>query len=274
MMLIQKLIFGIFSITQQTTPSLKLCPKQCRIVLNTKIVFIINYSYYNRTSPSNFAFDTRFLKPAAAAALLNLSCSQIPSSLFGSSGGASDKEKFPMIDMSSTQTLLSMVRSASAVAANNLESNLKASGAQNHKRPNSPLDLSSRDLPNTPPPPPLKKSKLRNPLLDGNLNLKSGSNPTLTSTTSASTTSPCPSSCSTGCSEEAQIMINWTVEEVCRFVATIDLCKDYVEVRKQESDERKLWEMCRLDGLVLQNTWSVSSPQSPSSSYFLCLLYK
>jgi len=121
-----------------------------------------------------------------------------------------------MIDMSSTQTLLSMVRSASAAAANNLET-LKTNSSSNTnssnhpKRPNSPLDLSSRDLPSTPPP--FKKAKLRNPL-----------------EVKATGTTPCLSSCSTGCTEEAQTMINWSVEDVCRFVSTIDLCKDYVEV--------------------------------------------
>jgi hypothetical protein len=178
-----------------------------------------NYSYYSRTSPANFAFDTRFLKPSTAAALLNLSCSQIPTSLFGS--GGSEKDKFPMIDMSSTQTLLSMVRSASAAAANNLE-NLKTSGIQSQKRPNSPLDLSSRDMPSTPPPP--KKSKQRhNIALDVTLKAPVVSTPSPLA---------CLSSCSTGCTEEAQTMINWSVEEVCRFVTTIDLCKDYVEVNK------------------------------------------
>ncbi|XP_035705368.1 polyhomeotic-like protein 1 isoform X3 [Folsomia candida] len=175
--------------------------------------------YYSRTSPANFAFDTRFLKPAAAAALLNLSCSQIPSSLFG------DKEKF--MDMSSTSTLLSMVRSASAAAANNLESLKANSSSQSHhnKRPNSPLDLSSRDTPNTPPP--VKKSKQRNPL--DAMTLKSAN------AANTSISSPCLSSCSTGCTEEAQTMISWSVDEVCRFVSNIDLCKDYVEVFREHA---------------------------------------
>ncbi|ODN03395.1 Sterile alpha motif domain-containing protein 11 [Orchesella cincta] len=172
----------------------------------------------------NLSFDTRFLKPAAAAAFLNLS--QLPSPVL------LEKDKFPLIDMSSTQTLLSMVRSASAAAAaaavtnnNNINNNNNNHPASNEcfksggtKRPNSPLDLSSRDSI------PLKKTKLKTPI-DLMLSAKQGSGGTAV----------CMSSCATGCSEEAQAMINWNVEEVCQFVATIDLCKDYVEVFRENS---------------------------------------
>lgn len=119
--------------------------------------------------------------------------------------------------MSSTQTLLSMVRSAAGVAANNLE-NLKTS-TTSQKRPNSPLDLSSRDVSNTPPP--YKKSKVKNPPVSDVSN-KASITPTVTSA--------CKSVCSTGCTEEGQTINGWSVEDVCQFVSKIDLCKDYVEV--------------------------------------------
>lgn len=215
------------------------------------IIVIIVYSYF-----PNLSFDTRFLKPAAAAAFLNLS--QLPSPVL------LDKDKFPLIDMSSTQTLLSMVRSASAAAAaaaavnnNNNTSNhnnnnnndcfpSKSGGSSGggQKRPNSPLDLSSRDMP------PLKKSKLKAPSSPLDLMMQSKPSTAMMMAAAAaaagqtvgqmgqglgSTTSQiCMSSCASGCSEEAQIMINWSVEEVCQFVANIDICKDYVEVSENK----------------------------------------
>lgn len=205
-------------------------------------IFIIVSSYF-----PNLSFDTRFLKPAAAAAFLNLS--QLPSPVL------LDKDKFPLIDMSSTQTLLSMVRSASAAAAaaaavnNNNTSNhnnnnnndyfpSKSGGSSGgaQKRPNSPLDLSSRDMP------PLKKSKLKAP--GSPMDIKPSTAMMMAAAAAAAgqtvgqmgqglgatAAQICMSSCASGCSEEAQIMINWSVEEVCQFVANIDICKDYVEV--------------------------------------------
>ncbi|CAL8148102.1 unnamed protein product [Orchesella dallaii] len=192
-------------------------------------------SNHNNDYFPNLSFDTRFLKPAAAAAFLNLS--QLPSPVL------LEKDKFPLIDMSSTQTLLSMVRSASAAAAaaavtnnNNSISNnnnnhqtsnecFKSGGGT--KRPNSPLDLSSRDNIGGHP---LKKTKLKTPI-DLMLSAKQAS----IGGGGSGGTAVCMSSCATGCSEEAQAMINWNVEEVCQFVATIDLCKDYVEIFRENS---------------------------------------
>lgn len=185
----------------------------CTCVVGTGIDQLVLISYF-----PNLSFDTRFLKPAAAAAFLNLS--QLPSPVL------LDKEKFPLIDMSSTQTLLSMVRSASAAAAfaaasnnnnNNNQTNnnnndcYKSSGGAT-KRPNSPLDLSSRDMP------PTKKAKLKSFGVD------------LAGTKPSTAGAICMSLCASGCSEEAQAINNWSVEEVYQFVSTIDLCKDYAEV--------------------------------------------
>ncbi len=215
------------------------------------IIVIIISSYF-----PNLSFDTRFLKPAAAAAFLNLS--QLPSPVL------LDKDKFPLIDMSSTQTLLSMVRSASAAAAaaaavnnNNNTSNhnnnnndcfpSKSGGSSGgaQKRPNSPLDLSSRDMP------PLKKSKLKGSSSPLDLMMQSKPSTAMIMAAAAAAGQTvgqmgqglgataaqiCMSSCASGCSEEAQIMINWSVDEVCQFVANIDICKDYVEVSENLND--------------------------------------
>lgn len=178
----------------------------------------------------------------------------------------------PMIDMSSTQALLNMVRTASAQNQAQLESYLKGAHVHSNKRPNetSPLDLSSAA-------PVIKKVKketakdslydniLNLPLLDAfrtkelakistknrsispNLtqkkNLQSSLNnlqntiSTLNARTSpnrASVSPRCSSLCGSDgrpCSEsEGQSIAHWTVDDVCSFVSSIDICAEYEKV--------------------------------------------
>lgn len=180
----------------------------------------------------------------------------------------------PMIDMSSTQALLSMVRTASAQNQAQLENYLKGAHVHSGKRPNetSPLDLSSAA-------PVTKKTKkevtkdglyeniLNLPLLDAlrtkelakistknrsispNLvqkkNLQNSLNnlqntlSTLNARTSpnrASVSPRCSSLCGSdgrACADsDGQSIAHWTVDDVCSFVSSIDICAEYEKVRK------------------------------------------
>lgn len=115
---------------------------------------------------------------------------------------------FPgLMDMSSTQALLSMVRSA------NLEQYLKVKQG--------PLDLSAA----APQPPPAKKNRSE---------LKSVSpKPPPRSASSGSASSAPGHGCPSLCTErpcEGQAVSHWTVDDVCSFVASIDICAEYAQV--------------------------------------------
>jgi hypothetical protein len=115
---------------------------------------------------------------------------------------------FPgLMDMSSTQALLSMVRSA------NLEQYLKVKQG--------PLDLSAA----APQPPPAKKNRSE---------LKSVSpKPPPRSASSGSASSAPGHGCPSLCTErpcEGQAVAHWTVDDVCTFVASIDICAEYAQV--------------------------------------------
>ncbi len=169
------------------------------------------------TGRSSFTFDTRFLKPGAAAAAASLLAFQQQQQ------AAAEKLQFPLIDMSSTQTLLSMVRTAAANNPNpnggsNNSSNAATAAAQqllsslptpgSLKRASSPLDLSSAAA-----------------LIGLPKKAKQGSS------SGSSSLKRCGSSCS-GCSNEAEAVSGWSVDDVCRFVSSIDLCAEYVQVSR------------------------------------------
>lgn len=102
----------------------------------------------------------------------------------------------PLIDMSSTQTLLQMVRTAKEAEIQTL---LKSAG----KRPNvdlsSPLDLSAAGAP-------VKRPRLKTP--------SSGKN--------SDSESPRP--------HQENDIASWTVDDVCNFVSGIDICAEYAQV--------------------------------------------
>ncbi|KAI5709913.1 hypothetical protein M8J75_004133 [Diaphorina citri] len=202
-----------------------------------------------------------------AAGINPFTSPNVPGAIFPNLG--TNVPVFPqMVDMSSTQALLSLVRSASAQSANQLENYLK--GANKRSPPgepvNNPIDLSS----NAPLP---KKSRKSQPSLNdfytpevlGNLGIpflnqyqkslaqnskpfpnsnnsnhkRSGSEspkPRPNSRLSASPivrSIPCISNCSSGdktCSEEARLIAEWNVDEVCNFVSSIELCAEYAPV--------------------------------------------
>ncbi|KAL3273430.1 hypothetical protein HHI36_014874 [Cryptolaemus montrouzieri] len=106
----------------------------------------------------------------------------------------------PLIDMSSTQTLLAMVRTAKEVELQGLLKNVK------RPESSSPLDLSAAA-------PPSKKSRLKPP----GSNSPSGG---LILPKRAQSESP-------NLSEDIK---NWTVDDVCNFVSSIDICAEYAQL--------------------------------------------
>lgn len=105
----------------------------------------------------------------------------------------------PLIDMSSTQTLLAMVRTAKEAELQGLLKNAK------RQESSSPLDLSAGA-------PPGKKTR------------------TKTSST-GSLNSICIAKRDQSESPRLQEDIsNWTVDDVCSFVSSIDICAEYVQV--------------------------------------------
>lgn len=165
---------------------------------------------------------------------------------------------FPLIDMSSTQALLNMVRSASAQNASQLENYLKgASNKRNNSSSSSsetpssltiasglgPLDLSS-----APPPTSGKRPRLyaksESLLIEGHERVRaksasvspkppprSGSSSSASSNHSGRGAAPCLSLCTDKpCQPESQAVAHWSVDDVCAFVASIDLCAEYVQV--------------------------------------------
>lgn len=189
----------------------------------------------------------------------------------------------PLIDMSSTQALLSMVRTASAHNASQLENYLKGANKRPSPSESSPLDLSSGSIPtykrsrtnkgaggasetiflnsdsllHVPMVDALRTTKERlgkrtgsvspKPPVRNNGGSSAGSSPRLlpsSTVTSASATAsqqhvlgrnlPCLSMCSAdrACSSggDPQAMAQWSVEDVCSFVASIDICAEYAPV--------------------------------------------
>lgn len=103
----------------------------------------------------------------------------------------------PLIDMSTTQTLLAMVRTAKEAELQTLLKSVKRQDAS------SPLDLSAAA-------PPLKRPRMK---------------------TSASSS---PSTLSKRAQSESprlhEDVSSWTVDDVCNFVSSIDICAEYAQV--------------------------------------------
>ena len=132
---------------------------------------------------------------------------------------------FPMMDMSSTQALLSMVRSASS--RNMTDSYvrpvaLKRSAETTH----SPLDLSS---------PPVKRPDMESlPVKKKYLQTEeklASPREKRTPTPKAGQQFNCRSTCTADSCSPAAVEVNgWSVGEVVDFVRNIDLCSEYAEV--------------------------------------------
>ncbi|XP_049809585.1 uncharacterized protein LOC126252726 [Schistocerca nitens] len=149
----------------------------------------------------------------------------------------------PMIDMSSTQALLSMVRSANA---SQLENYLKGASS---RRPaeSSPLDLS----PGAVVPPPAKRRAYHAPSRSIGESLFASKDthrlrrlgsvspkprppaPPPAAPAAGSRVLPCPSLCGAAsaatCAPDAAATATWSVDDVAAFVGSIDLCAEYAQ---------------------------------------------
>lgn len=139
-----------------------------------------------------------------------------------------------MIDMSSTQALLNMVRTANAQNQAQLDSYLKGASSQKRSSESSPLDLSSAA-------PVSKKVKrerdfaesfLSMPLMDvlrtKGKSAKKSSAVSLPARCSPTDARPESRSCSA--ESEQHSIAHWTVDDVCSFVTGIDICAEYEKV--------------------------------------------
>lgn len=151
----------------------------------------------------------------------------------------------PMIDMSSTQALLSMVRTANAHSASQLETYLK--GATKRPPPpetSSPLDLS----PGAVAPPPTKRAPRHSKSLGESLFASKASveaagrrrlgsvSPKPRPAAPCARALPCLSACggtagAASCAPDAHALAHWGVDDVAGFVAGIDICSEYAQVR-------------------------------------------
>lgn len=227
--------------------------------------------------PSSSSVEAQQALYAAAAA-------NFGSNPFSTATGSNNPIFPPLIDMSSTQALLSMVRTASAHNASQLENYLKGSNKRPLPSESSPLDLSSGSIPtygkrsrtnkgiggvsenmflnsdallHVPMVDALRTTKERlgkrtgsvspKPPVRNNGGSSAGSSPRLlpsSTVTSASVAAsqqhilgrnlPCLSTCSAdrSCSAggDSQTITQWSVEDVCSFVASIDICAEYAPV--------------------------------------------
>lgn len=112
----------------------------------------------------------------------------------------------PLIDMSTTQTLLAMVRSAKEAELQGLLKNVKRTDVS------SPLDLSAAA-------PPLKRSRVKAPSTGS-----PGANPPAKR---AESESP----------RLHEDVSSWTVDDVCNFVSSIDICAEYVQVSEDHHEK-------------------------------------
>ncbi|XP_060823464.1 uncharacterized protein LOC132911088 isoform X1 [Bombus pascuorum] len=153
----------------------------------------------------------------------------------------------PMLDMSSTQALLHMVRTANAAQnAAELETYLKGANKRD-AGVTSPLDLSS---PGGFAPRKRQRTETR----------RSGSVSPKPKPTPRPTTPPpvrCPSLCGHMPCGDGQAVNRWTIEDVVNYVSSIDICAEYAQVRKLFTPYRnafsgpKNFREHRIDGAAL-----------------------
>ncbi|KAF7393108.1 serine/threonine-protein kinase Warts-like isoform X6 [Vespula maculifrons] len=134
----------------------------------------------------------------------------------------------PMLDMSSTQALLHMVRTANAAQnAAELETYLKGANKRD-AGVTSPLDLST---PGGFAPRKRQRTETR----------RSGSvSPKPKATPPGPSTPPpvrCPSLCGHMPCGDGQAVNRWTIEDVVNYVSSIDICAEYAQVRQLEDLE-------------------------------------
>ncbi|RXG70530.1 Sterile alpha motif domain-containing protein 11 [Armadillidium vulgare] len=165
---------------------------------------------------------------------------------------------FPIVDMSSTQVLLSMVRNATASQQSQLENYLRGALKRpaDAPPPTSPLDLSSSvgtkrprtDLPRSFDVKSLfpvtsdEDSKREDKIhVSPDTSLSIAKSRSLSSPSTPGKYSSVAIPCTDRDCPSMEAILHWTVEDVCSFVGSIDLCSEYVEAFRDQ----------RIDGSAL-----------------------
>ncbi|CAL4147971.1 unnamed protein product [Meganyctiphanes norvegica] len=149
---------------------------------------------------------------------------------------------FPLVDVSSTQVLMNLVRNASASASQQaqLDNYLRGASKRPSEGPTTPLDLSA-SMPNkrlcTEP---AKSFDVKNFLAIPQDTEKRSEIPkpyTKTSSVTTKVTSvprkKSPTLCSDKSCPSLEVIAHWTVEDVISFVGSIDLCAEYSEAFRE-----------------------------------------
>ncbi|XP_049817157.1 lethal(3)malignant brain tumor-like protein 3 isoform X2 [Aethina tumida] len=110
----------------------------------------------------------------------------------------------PIIDMSTTQTLIAMVRTAKEAEIQSLLKNVK------RQETSSPLDLSAAA-------PPTKRPRVKTPSA-------SSPNASIAIPKRAESESP----------KLHEDISNWTVDDVCNFISGIDICAEYTQIFREQ----------------------------------------
>ncbi|XP_045622871.2 LOW QUALITY PROTEIN: uncharacterized protein [Procambarus clarkii] len=157
---------------------------------------------------------------------------------------------FPLVDMSSSQVLLNMVRNASATQQSQLENYLRGAMKRPADAPTSPLDLSATMTTKRPRTEPSKSFDVKTLFglqheEEKKLETKAHTTRSPTPPKPRPTPSPGTHKPPTPCSDKncptLETIGHWTVDDVCSFVGSIELCAEYVEAFREQ----------RIDGSAL-----------------------
>ncbi|XP_042872345.1 nascent polypeptide-associated complex subunit alpha, muscle-specific form-like isoform X2 [Penaeus japonicus] len=157
---------------------------------------------------------------------------------------------FPLVDMSSTQVLLNMVRNASAAQQSQLENYLRGAMKRPADAPTSPLDLSASVATKRPRTETSKPFDVKSLFSlpheeEKKAEAKAHTNRSPTPPKPRPTPSPGTHKPPTPCSDKncpsLESIGHWTVDDVCSFVGSIELCAEYVEAFREQ----------RIDGSAL-----------------------
>ncbi|XP_050730988.1 nascent polypeptide-associated complex subunit alpha, muscle-specific form-like isoform X1 [Eriocheir sinensis] len=170
--------------------------------------------------------------------------------MFPGAAGLPGFPGFPLVDMSSSQVLLNMVRNASATQQSQLENYLRGAMKRPADAPTSPLDLSASMATKRPRTEPSKSFDVKTLFglqHEEEKKLETKAHTTRSPTPPKPRPTPSPGSHKppTPCSDKncpsLETIGHWTVDDVCSFVGSIELCAEYVEAFREQ----------RIDGSAL-----------------------
>ncbi|XP_072385808.1 uncharacterized protein Samuel isoform X2 [Diabrotica undecimpunctata] len=118
----------------------------------------------------------------------------------------------PLIDMSSTQTLMALVKTAKEAELQGLLKNIK------RPESSSPLDLSAAA-------PPAKRPRTKTPL---------GGSPRSSPTGAGCSVTRIPKRSESESPKLHEDISNWSVDDVCNFISSIDICAEYTQTFRDE----------------------------------------